>query len=109
MFSPVIISILLECKYEIFSLLPIRQTIFLLTEVCKDVKVEPPLHPLTGENLREAVANKSDDARLDISARGFWSSGQRAFFDIKVSRPIARRGNKYIYALCTYIHVRQME
>lgn len=63
----------------------------LLTEVCKDVKVEPPLHPLTGENLREATANKSDDARLDISARGFWSSGQRAFFDIRVFSPIARR------------------
>jgi len=63
----------------------------LITEVCKDVKVEPPLHPLTGENLQEKTANKSMEARLDISARGFWVAGQRAFFDIRVFNPIARR------------------
>ena len=62
----------------------------LLPEVCKDVRVEPPLNQLTGENLDKA-SNTSDEARLDIAARGFWISGQKAFFDIRVFNPIAKR------------------
>ena len=41
----------------------------LLKEVCHDVRVEPQLLPITGEDLKEATANKSSEARLDISAR----------------------------------------
>ena len=63
----------------------------LLTEVCKDVRVEPLLHPLTGETLQERTANTSEEARLDISARGFWTSGQKAFFDVRVFNPTASR------------------
>ena len=44
----------------------------LMTEVCRDVCVEPHLQPLTGENLSYATANREDSARLDIKARGFW-------------------------------------
>ena len=65
----------------------------LMAEVCSDVKVEPPLNHLTGEKLQEKSANTSDEARLDVSARGFWVTGQRAFFDIRVFNPIARRYN----------------
>ena len=43
----------------------------LLNEVCKDVRVEPPLLPITGEELPNG-ANKQDDARADVSAFGFW-------------------------------------
>ena len=51
----------------------IRNTIAnLLTQFCKDVRVEPQLQPLSGETFFEKAANKSDQARVDISARGFW-------------------------------------
>ena len=66
-------------------------TATLLAEVCKDVRVEPLLNPLTGEHLTEATAVTSEEARLDIAARGFWISGQKAFFDVRVFNLIARR------------------
>ena len=62
----------------------------LLSEVSQDVAVEPLLTPLTGENLKYKSANTDDHARLDISARGVWIRGSRAFFDVKVFNPLAR-------------------
>ena len=54
-------------------------TASLLTEVCTDVCIEPPLQALTGELL----SHETDGARLDVSAQGFWGDGhQRAFFDV---------------------------
>ena len=58
------------------------------TEISKDVKIEPNLLPLTGEQLH-ATANGKDEARLDISIGGFWQRGQRAFFDVRVFNPFA--------------------
>ena len=46
-------------------------TASVLQEVCKDVALEPPLQPLSGEQLRRS-ANATQEARLDISDRGFW-------------------------------------
>ena len=63
----------------------------LLSTTCKDVCVEPALSPLTGEEFNERSAILSDDARLDIKARGFWQAGQLAFFDIRVFNPLAKR------------------
>ena len=60
-----------------------------LHEVCHDVAVEPPLQPLTGEAIVPASANRKDDARADIHARGFWGRRQGAFFDIRVFHPNA--------------------
>ncbi len=63
----------------------------LIAEVCPDVSTEPRLQPLSGERLPPS-ANKEDEARLDIRARGFWSSGhghQDAFFDVRVFYPFA--------------------
>ena len=54
----------------------------LLSQVCKDVATEPALHPVTGENFALRSANIEDNARLDVKARGFFRSGQCAFFDI---------------------------
>ena len=59
--------------------------------ICHGVLIEPTLQQLTGESLHERTANITDDARLDIAARGFWISGQRAFFDTRVFNPMARR------------------
>ena len=62
----------------------------LLAEVCKDVAIEPVLEKLSGETFKCKSTITSDDARLDVSARGFWTRGQRAFFDVKVFNPYAQ-------------------
>lgn len=62
----------------------------LLSEVCHDVAVEPLLTPLTGETLKYKTAITDEQARLDVSARGVWIRGSRAFFDVKVFNPLAR-------------------
>jgi len=61
----------------------------MLREVCHDVRVEPDLLPTGGRNLDHRTVNTADDARVDISARGFWARGQRAFFDVRVFNPMA--------------------
>ena len=40
----------------------------ILTEVCKDVEIEPSLLPLTGEVMKHRSAKKDDESRLDIRA-----------------------------------------
>ena len=56
----------------------------LLSEVCKDVAIEPRLLPVTGETFELRSTNIEDDARLDVKARGFYRQGQVAFFDIRI-------------------------
>ena len=60
-----------------------------LSEVYHDVEKEPPLMPLTGETIVPLTANRRDDARADIRARGFWGRQQSAFFDVRVFHPNA--------------------
>ena len=50
-----------------------------LSEVYRNVEREPPLLPLTGENIVPLFANRRDDARADIRATGFWGRQQCAF------------------------------
>ena len=64
-------------------------TASLLTEVCHNVATEPSLQPITSETFSLASANTSSDARLDVKARGFWSRGQDAYFDVRVFYPNA--------------------
>ena len=65
-------------------------TALLLTDICKDVRVEPLLMQLTRESLQHHSA-KGNEVRLDICARGFWEVGQVAFFDVRVFNPKATR------------------
>ena len=51
-------------------------TCSLLKEVCSDVTKEPLLQPLQGEEFNNKTANVEQEARIDISARGFWNRGQ---------------------------------
>ena len=85
----------LSCKKGCFITLRhshIRNlTVELLNQVTKDVKIEPVLQSLTGETFDQRTANTSDDARLDISARGFWTKYQMAFSDVRVFDPNAKR------------------
>ena len=60
----------------------------LLAEICKDVKVEPMLLPVTGEELSTGT-NVSKGARADVSAIGLWQPMNRAFLDVKVFNPFA--------------------
>ena len=60
----------------------------LLTDVCKDVVVEPPLLELNGEQLSRGTIT-SPDARLDVSVRGFWSPMDKIFTDVRVFHPHA--------------------
>ena len=70
-------------------------TATLLQEVCYDVKVEPSLQPLSGENLALKSANRDDGARLDVAATNFWSRDrQRTFFDVRVFNPLAPSNNQ---------------
>ena len=48
-------------------------------EVCHDVKKEPLFTQLNNENLQEPSAVGGNEARLDVSASGFWVKGQRVF------------------------------
>ena len=56
----------------------------LLSEVCKDVEVEPLLTTLTGEAFQQRTAKWQDGAKLDVSANSFWIKGQKTFADIRV-------------------------
>lgn len=57
----------------------------LLSTVCTDVECEPQLLKVENPETLGNSANKKDDARLDIRARGFWRQCQNAFFDIRVT------------------------
>ena len=45
-------------------------TATMLTEDCHNVATEPPLQPITAEAFPYATANTTDDACLDVKARG---------------------------------------
>ena len=47
------------------------------------------LTPLTGERFRYKTANKDKEARVDVSARGVWTRGSKAFLDVRVFNPLA--------------------
>ena len=46
----------------------------IVSEVCKDTKIYPKSLPLSGEELHGRTTNRSNEARLDIGARGFWNA-----------------------------------
>ena len=69
----------------------LRDTIAeLLTTVCKDVETEPQLLPVPHTLKLSNGTNRQDGARLDISARSFWSPLDRAFTDVRVLHPQAQ-------------------
>ena len=51
----------------------------LLSKVCNDIAIEPPLQSLSGEVITPQSANQQDDARANIHAHGFGGSGKVPF------------------------------
>ena len=59
----------------------------MLSEVCKEIEIKPKLTPLTGEQLDSITVNTTNEARLDIIARGVWKRGQQEFLDLRFFDP----------------------
>lgn len=60
-----------------------------MREVAFDVKIEPGLQKVS-KNIKLAPGTKTEDnARLDVSARGIYSSHELTFFDVRISNPNA--------------------
>ena len=51
-------------------------TVKILRKVCIDVTSKLVFLRLEGEKLQHATANRPPEARVDLSARGFWTQGQ---------------------------------
>ena len=72
-------------RFSLFSHNHIRNvTAELLSQVTKNVKIQPVLQSLIGETFDEWRANTSDSSRLDIRTKGFWTNHQMALFNVRV-------------------------
>ncbi len=61
----------------------------LVDDVAYDVRIEPPLQPLSGEILNPQTST-DDEARLDFSCRGLYLKREMALFDVLVFNPFAK-------------------
>ena len=66
----------LSCPHSGFSTIrhnEIRDiTVHLLSDICHNVGIEPPLQHITSETMSYRTANVEEGARLNIKAQGFW-------------------------------------
>ena len=103
----------LSCKKDGFVTIRLNQVrniaATLLNEICNDVQIEPQLQSLSGEHFGAKTATKHEDVRLDISAKGFWCSGQKALFDVRVFNPIASRYRNTPLSKCYTINENEKE
>ena len=74
----------LTCKKGGFITLRHNRLRNITASLLKEVRIEPTLQKLTGKQFEQRTANTSEEARLDVAARGFWTAGQIAFFHIRV-------------------------
>ena len=89
----------LDCPlggFQIFRHNTLRDTFseFFKKAGYKDVRTEHQLAPMPPEMQRRTRggvvrSTDGDEARLDISAVGVWGAMQRAFFDVRVTNPLA--------------------
>ena len=61
----------------------------IMKEVCKDVRTEPELIPITNTEHHNNNGNNTDKARLDVAAVGVWGPLERTFLDIRIMHPNA--------------------
>ena len=67
----------------------------LLKSVCNDVETESLLQPVNNNTNFNRSAIVSEEARLDVRARGFWRTGQNAFFDVRVTNETSESQRNY--------------
>ena len=67
------------------------RTAKILSEYATTKKNRAKTCPVKWKDLRNRTANRSNEARLDLQASGFWERGQQAFFDLRVFDPNACR------------------
>ena len=61
-----------------------------MSEICRDVAVEPLLQTLDGETF-DRNSTATDKARIDIKADGLWGTVfERTFFVVKIFNPLAK-------------------
>ena len=76
-------------------------TATLLSDVCKDIELEPSLLTLNGEEqTMRKTAKTKDEVWLGIFAKSFWVSGPKAFFWQKVFNPNTRKYSKQTLTQC---------
>ena len=76
-------------------------TAHLMSDVCHNVGIEPPLQQITSETMSYRTANVEEGARLDIKAQGFWGNDRQcAFFDVRVFNPFAHTYRSLPMATC---------
>ena len=56
-----------------------------MKSVCNDVETEPMLQLVYNRTNFSRLANISNEARLDVRARGFWRQGQNTVFDVRIT------------------------
>ena len=104
--SPFSIEHSLSCPKEGFTIIRHNEVrdIFAswLSEVCTEVRVEPPLQPITSETMSGASAIVGSDARLDIVASGPWGGQfECTYFDVRVFNPYAP-SNRFDNVMAAY-------
>lgn len=60
-----------------------------IQKIQNDVETEPTLQKIEAETIPRDIGNTSDEARVDIRAKGFWRAAQDAYFDVRVMNPLA--------------------
>ena len=64
------------------------------------MQVESTLLPLAVEQVEHRFAIETNEARLDITARGFWIWGHQAFLDVRIFDPNACRYSNSSLSQC---------
>ena len=67
----------------------------LMREVFHDVKIEPELLPIDGDQNRSG--NTADKARLDVSGVGVWGTYEKTFLDIPNSQSYINKPLHQVY------------
>ena len=76
-------------------------TAHLMSDVCHNIGIEPPLQHITSETMSYRTANVEEGARLDIKAQGFWGNDRQcAFFDVRVFNPLTHTYRSLPMATC---------
>ena len=76
-------------------------SVSLVKEVCHNVCKEPVLQPLSGESFRLRSTTTEDNARLDLSADGFWGHRfRRTYFDVRVFCPLSSTNTARSLSAC---------